>query len=81
MKTRRKVVTISLPADMANEYFLLAKREAKNKSELFREMFKTYKMLYAEKELKELQDYGTKQAKKHGILTEKDVELLVFEDR
>ena len=43
MKKTRAVVTISMPKDMAEEYDKLAKRLAKNRSALFREMFLTYK--------------------------------------
>ena len=38
MKRKRAAITISLPPEMAEEYDKLAKRQAKNKSLLFREM-------------------------------------------
>ena len=42
-KKTRAAVTISMPQDMAEEYDKLAKRLAKNRSVLFREMFLAYK--------------------------------------
>ncbi|MGA9177313.1 MAG: ribbon-helix-helix domain-containing protein [Desulfobacterales bacterium] len=43
MNKKRSAVTISMPKDMAEEYDKLAKRLAKNRSALFREMFIAYK--------------------------------------
>jgi len=81
MKKTRTAVTISMPQDMAEEYDKLAKRLAKNRSVLFREMFLAYKRQALEKEFRELQKYGTGLARKKGFLTEADVEKLVFEGR
>jgi metal-responsive CopG/Arc/MetJ family transcriptional regulator len=63
------------------EFDKLTKAEAKNKSQLFREMFRTYQQRRAEQEFFELQRYGSRQARKKGVLTEADVEALVFENR
>jgi len=81
MKKTRTAVTISMPEDMAEEYDKLAKRLAKNRSVLFREMFLAYKRQAQEKEFRELQRYGSGLARKKGLLTEADVERLVFEGR
>ena len=81
MGKRRVAMTFSLPQDMAKEYENLAKTEAKNKSGLFREMFQLYKRNILEKEFFELQRYGVALARKEGVLTEKDVERIVFEGR
>jgi len=83
MKTKktRAAVTISMPQDMAEEYDKLAKRLAKNRSILFREMFLAYKRQELKNEFRELQAYGTAVAKKRRVLTESDVEKLVFEGR
>lgn len=81
MKRRRVAITISLPPEMAEEYESLAKQQAKNKSQLFREMFQGYKEQTLEQEFFELQRYGTTLAREKGILTEEDVEKLVFEGR
>ena len=83
MKTKktRVAVTISMPQDMAEEYDRLAKRLAKNRSMLFREMFLAYKRKNLKEKFQELQTYGAALAQKKGILTESDVEKLVFEGR
>ena len=81
MKKPRTAVTISMPQDMAEDYDKLARRLAKNRSVLFREMFLTYKRQAMKKEFRELQRYGASLARKKGLLTEADVEKLVFEGR
>ena len=81
MKRKRVAMTISIPPDIAEDYEKIAEKEAKNKSQLFREMFLLYKENVREKEFFELQRYGVRLAKGRGVLTEKDVERIVFEDR
>ena len=81
MKRRRVAMTISLPPEMAQDYERLAQQQAKNKSQLFRDMFLLYKEQTLEKEFFELQRYGTKLAREKGVLTEEDVERIVFEGR
>jgi len=81
MKRRRVAVTISLPPEIAEAYQKIADREAKNKSQLFRDMFSLYREKVLEREFFDLQRYGAKKAREKGILTEKDVEKIVFEDR
>lgn len=83
MTTRqgRVAVTISMPAGLAKEYDRLAKATAKNRSQLFREMFETYRRLQDEEAFQELQRYGARKARERGIRTERDVERLVFEGR
>ena len=83
MKTNKKraAVTISMPQEMAEEYDKLAKRLAKNKSVLFREMFLAYRRQALEKEFLEIQGYGSGLARKKELLTEADVKKLVFEGR
>lgn len=83
MKTTRTraAVTISMPQDMAEEYDKLANRLAKNRSMLFREMFLAYKRQNLKEEFRNLQTYGASLAQQKGIITESDVEKLVFEGR
>jgi len=81
MTRRRTAITISLPPEIAEDYERLAQREAKNKSQRFRDMFLQYKREAAERDFYEFQRYGAKLARGKGILTEKDVERIVFEDR
>ena len=78
---KRVPVTVSLPPDLARKFERWAKAEAKNKSQLFRDMFRAYEQRRLEQEFFELQRYGARQARKKGTLTEADVEALVFRDR
>jgi metal-responsive CopG/Arc/MetJ family transcriptional regulator len=81
MRKSRVPVTVSLPSDLAEQFEKLAKSEAKNKSQLFRDMFATYRQRKGEEEFFALQRYGVRQARKKGVLTEDDVEALVFQGR
>ena len=81
MKRGRVPVTLSVPSELATKFEKLAKAEAKNKSQLFREMVSVYEQRRRENEFLALQRYGTKQACKKDVLTEADVEALVFQDR
>ena len=81
MKHAREPVTISLPSNLAESFEKLAKAESKNKSQLFRDMFTTYERQRREERFLELQRYGVKKARKKSILTEADVEKLVFRGR
>ena len=81
MDRKRVALTVSLPPDLARRFDRLAKAEAKNKSALFREMIRAYEQRRLEQEFFDLQRYGARQARRKGILTEADVEALVFKDR
>jgi metal-responsive CopG/Arc/MetJ family transcriptional regulator len=81
MGQNRIPVTLSLPPDLAKQFGKLAKEEAKNKSQLFRDMFRAFQRLRSEREFFELQRYGAEQARKKKILTEAQVEKIVFEGR
>lgn len=81
MKRTRIPVTVSLPSNLAESFERLAKAEAKNKSQLFRDMFAAYERRRREEQFYELQRYGARQARKKEILTEADVEKLVFQGR
>jgi hypothetical protein len=81
MKPARVPITVSLPSNLAESFERLAKIEAKNKSQLFREMLAVYEQRRREEQFYELQRYGVKKAKKKGVLTEADVEKLVFQSR
>ncbi len=80
MRPKRKLLTVSLPHDMARKFDMLARGEGKNKSQLFREMFNTYEQHRRESEFNDLQRYGASEARKMGLLSEADVEALVFQD-
>lgn len=81
MKRPHVPITVSLPSHLAESFERLAKAEAKNKSQLFREMLTVYERRQREERFHELQRYGTKKAKRKGVLTEADVEKLVFQCR
>lgn len=81
MKRSRVPMTVSLPSDLAKNFERLAKAEAKNKSQLFREMLTVYERRRREEQFHELQRYGAKKARKKGLLTEAAVEKLVFQGR
>lgn len=81
MPRRTRVLGFSVPPEIADEYELLAKRERRSKSDLFREMIVAYKAWRAEEEFLRLQARMSRRARAKGVLTEKDVERLVFEDR
>ncbi len=49
MKRRRVGMTLSIPPEIAEDYEKIAEREAKNKSQLFRDMFLLYKEKASEK--------------------------------
>ena len=77
MKRGYVPITLSVPSELATKFEKLAKAEAKNKSLLFREMVSVYEQHRQEGEFLALQRYGTKQARKKGVLTEADVEALI----
>ena len=81
MGRNRVAVTISIPPQLAEDYDRLARNTAKNRSQLFREMFELYRQSQEEEAFRSLQRYGRRKARERGILTERDVERLVFEDR
>ena len=81
MKRTRVPVTVSLPSNFAENFEKLAKAESKNKSQLFREMLTAYERRRREERFYELQRYGVKKAKQKAVLTEADVEKLVFQGR
>lgn len=81
MKRSRVPVTVSVPADLAHTFERLAEAEAKNKSQLFRDMLKIYQQRRLEEEFFALQRYGARQARKRRVLTEADVEALVLQGR
>lgn len=81
MPSRKRVaMTVSLPPDVAKEYEAIAKTKGETKSQLFREMFTVYRREKLENEFFRLQKYGAKKAREMK-LTEKKIELLIFEGR
>jgi len=81
MERNRIAMTISLPPEIAKDYEKTARREAKNKSQLFRDMFRVYQERSLEKEFLELQRYGAKLAREKKVFTETEVERIVLKGR
>ena len=81
MARTTRILGFSVAPSIAAEYERLAARQRKSKSELFREMVETYKAKLDEDELLRLQTRMSRKARKLGILTERDVARIVFEDR
>lgn len=78
---RRKVMGLSVPPELYDEYNELAREENRTKSELFREMIRVYKYQKKEQEFIQLQKEISAELQKKGILSEEDVDKIVFEDR
>lgn len=81
MARKTRVLGFSVPPEVAEEYERLARDERRTKSELFREMVETYKAKREEEEFFRLQGRMAQRARAAGVLTERDVERLVFNDR
>ncbi|MEE8613499.1 MAG: ribbon-helix-helix protein, CopG family [Nitrospirales bacterium] len=81
MSRKTKVVGFSVSPEIAREYEQLTARQGTTKSELFRRMVETYKAVVEEEEFIRLQRKMARRAKKGAVLTEKEVERIVFEDR
>lgn len=76
-----RLLTVSLPPEALAEFEAIAAAEGRNRSELFREMLRSYR---AQRELDEfaaLQRYGAERARGVGVLDEDDVVRLVAEER
>jgi metal-responsive CopG/Arc/MetJ family transcriptional regulator len=81
MARKTAVLGFSVAPALAKEYEQLAEREGTTKSELFRRMVHTYKAEREEQEFVALQRKMSRRARKIQVLTEKEVERIVFKDR
>ena len=81
MARKTAVLGFSVSPALAREYEELAEREGTSKSDLFRRMVSTYKADREEQEFLRLQRKMTGRVRKTGVLTEEEVERIVFEDR
>lgn len=80
-KRSTKVVTFSLPPEEAGEFDAIAQEEGRNKSEMFREMLRVYRIWRETQRFESLQRYGAARARELGIRDERDVERLIHEFR
>lgn len=81
MKRSSKVVAVSLPPEAATDFERIAREEGRNKSELFREMLRVYRIWRETKIFEDLQRSFAGKARQLGVRTEKDVERLIQEVR
>ncbi len=80
-KRTSKVLAVSVPPETARDFEALAKREGRNKSELFREMLRIYQSFRETGQFETLQRYGAARARAIGVTTEQDVQRLIEEAR
>jgi len=83
MVTKRlsKVLAVSVPPELAEDFDRIAKDEGRNRSELFREMLRVYQSYLETRTFESLQRYGAAQASHRGVKSERDVERLIQEAR
>jgi CopG family transcriptional regulator / antitoxin EndoAI len=78
---KSKVLSISVPPEIARELDNMARIEDKSRSEIFKDMFKTYKESVAEREWKELFSFGKDTAKRFKIKDEEELFRILNEER
>lgn len=81
MKRASKVLAVSVPPESAKDFERIAEEEGRNKSELFREMLRVYRVWRETQRFESLQRESAAIARERGIKTEKDVERLIQEFR
>ena len=81
IKRTSRVLTVSVPPDLADAFDRTAAAEGRNRSELFREVFRAYRVQLESQTFESLQRYGAAQASRLGIRTERDVERVIREAR
>ena len=81
MGRNRVAVTISIPPRLAEDYDRLARNTGKNRSQLFREMFELVPPEPGRGDVPTPPASRSSQGRELSILTEQDVERLVFGDR
>ncbi|HJS26831.1 MAG TPA: ribbon-helix-helix protein, CopG family [Actinomycetota bacterium] len=77
MARTSRVLAVSVPPAAAAEFDRLAEREGRNRSELFREMLRVYRVYLETQTFESLQRYGAARAARAGIRTEADVERAI----
>lgn len=81
LSRKSKVLSLSVSPEIARELNNMAKTEDKSRSEIFKEMFKTYKESLAEREWRELFNFGNETAKRFRIKDEKELFKILNEER
>ena len=72
-----RVLAVSVPPDTADEFDRIAAREGRNRSELFREMLRVYRVHRVTQTFESLQRYGAARAGRSGIRTKADVDRAI----
>ena len=80
LSRKTKVLSLSVSPEIAKELDNISKAEDKSRSEIFKEMFKTYKESLAEREWRELFDFGKETAKRFGIINEEELFKILNEE-
>jgi metal-responsive CopG/Arc/MetJ family transcriptional regulator len=78
---KSKVLSLSVPPDIARELDNMAKTVDKSRSEIFKDMFKTYKESVAEREWRELFSFGKETARRFRIKDEEELFRILDEER
>ncbi len=73
MNRKTKVISISLPEEMADQLENMSKTRGRTKTDLIKEMFKSYNETIAEKEWSELFKFGRETAKNFKIKDEEEL--------
>jgi len=81
LSRKSKILSLSVPPEIAQELDNMAKTEDKSRSEIFKDMFKTYKESLAEREWRELFSFGKETAKRFRIKDEEELYKTLNEER
>ena len=81
LSRKSKILSLSVPPEIAQESDNMAKTEDKSRSEIFKDMFKTYKESLAEREWRELFSFGKETAKRFRIKDEEELNKILNEER
>jgi hypothetical protein len=76
-----RVLSVSVPPELARDFERLAEQQGGNKSELFREMLRVYQTYQETGRFEFLQRYGAARARAVGVRDEHDVDRLIQEAR
>lgn len=81
MSRKSIILSLSVSPEIANELDTMVKTKDKSRSEIFKEMFYTYKETIAEKEWRELYSFGRETAKRFKIKDEEELFKILNEER
>ena len=73
MNRKTRVISISLPEEMADQLENMSKTKGRTKTDLIKEMFKNYNETIAEKEWSDLFEFGRETAKNFKIKDEEEL--------